>query len=399
MLKLHHLKHCKNTKIFLCGYYMWLFCVVFMCDYYGSFSSTSIRKKSSGLLIQRVRNLVKEKRKIFQQGLHVWQLTFFILLWKSVYKVSNAAITVLLKFLVLFIRMLGRLHMNIPLLCKLAEKIPTNADAAQRFLWSGHDHSFVMYVVCPKCSALYLYKDCVVFRGAQTESKRCQNVLYPNHPHASKRKECGALLLKKIRSGKKSKLIPVKAYPYQPLCASLGRLVCKEGFVEQCEIWRQRQPAVPQGYFGDIYDGQVWHEFGSFLSSLYCYLLTLNVDWFHPFVHTAYSLGAIYLTIQNLPRHIRYKEKNIILIGLIPGPSEPKLSINSYLTPLVEELKEAWDKGMHLTIFNGISVTFRVALFCVSSDIPASRKICGFLGHNAKFGCNKCMKPFEIFTL
>lgn len=28
-------------------------------------------------------------------------------------------------------------------------------------------------------------------------------------------------------------------------------------------------------------------------------------------------------------------------------------------------------------------------------DIPASRKLCGFLGHGATRGCNKCMKQFE----
>ena len=289
--------------------------------------------------------------------------------------------------------------MNIPLQT-LAEDIPTNADTAQRFLWpAGDEQSFIAYVVCPSCDAIYLYKDCVVKRGSKAESRKCKNVLFPNHPHPAKRKECGTILLKKIRSGKKPKLVPFKTYPYQSLYTSLGRLVCKEGFVEQCETWRQRKPAIPQNYFGDIYDGRVWHEYNSdawtsFLSSPYCYLLTMNVDWFQPFVHTMYSVGAIYLTIQNLPRHLRYKEENVMLVGLIPGPSEPSLTINSFLSPLVDELKLAWEKGIWLTIFNGTIVNFRVALSCVSCDIPASRKVCGFLGHNARFGCTKCMKPF-----
>lgn len=195
-------------------------------------------------------------------------------------------------------------------------------------------------------------------------------------------------------------MVPFKAYPYQSLQASLGQLVCQENFVEQCELWRQRQYAVPQDYLGDIYDGRVWHDFAtpvrtSFLSSPYCYLLTLNVDWFQPFLHTNYSVGGVYLTIQNLPRHLRYKEENIMLIGLISGLREPKLTINSYLSPLVEELKLFWEKGVQLTAYNGTRVTFPLALSCISCDIPASRKVCGFLGHNAKYGCNKCMKPFE----
>ena len=53
-----------------------------------------------------------------------------------------------------------------------------------------------------------------------------------------------------------------------------------------------------------------------------------------PFKRTKYSLGAIYGTIQNLLRKMQFKEENVILIGLIPGPKETSLSIDSYLKPL-----------------------------------------------------------------
>ena len=59
-------------------------------------------------------------------------------------------------------------------------------------------------------------------------------------------------------------------------------------------------------------------------------------------VFLEYSVGAIYLVIQNLPRNVRYKKENIILVGIIPGPKEPKGSVNSFLRPLIEELKEFW---------------------------------------------------------
>ena len=128
-------------------------------------------------------------------------------------------------------------------------------------------------------------------------------------------------------------------------------------------------------------------------------MLTINVDWFQPFVHTEYSLGAIYLPIQNLPRELRYKEENVLLVGLLPGPSEPKLSINSYLSPLVAELNEAWVNGMTLKTLHGTNTVFRLALTCVSCDLPASKKVCGFLSHNARYGCNKCMKAFSTPVL
>ncbi len=75
-----------------------------------------------------------------------------------------------------------------------------------------------------------------------------------------------------------------------------------------------------------------------FLQGPFSFLLTVNVDWFQPFSHIQYSVGAIYLTIQNLPRSERYK---VILVGVLPGPHE-----NSYLGPLVEELKLGWSDGI-----------------------------------------------------
>ena len=72
----------------------------------------------------------------------------------------------------------------------------------------------------------------------------------------------------------------------------------------------------------DIYDGDTWDHYSEFLSVPYNYLLILNVDWVCPFEHSCYSVGAIYLTIQNLPISIR-NNPDIILVGIIPGPTEP----------------------------------------------------------------------------
>lgn len=108
-----------------------------------------------------------------------------------------------------------------------------------------------------------------------------------------------------------------------------------------------------------------------------------------------YSVGAIYLIIQNLPRCMRYKRENVILVGLIPGPKEPKLTMNSFLQPLVHELKELWE-GVNIPCPSHPSkyIFIRAALTCCACDIPATRKLCGFVGHNANLGCSKCSKVF-----
>ena len=53
-----------------------------------------------------------------------------------------------------------------------------------------------------------------------------------------------------------------------------------------------------------------------------------------PFEHTTYSVGVIYLVLMNLPRHEHFKTENVILAGIIPGPSEPPRNINTYLSPM-----------------------------------------------------------------
>ncbi len=107
-------------------------------------------------------------------------------------------------------------------------------------------------------------------------------------------------------------------------------------------------------------------------------LFTLNVDWFQ---QTTHSTGVMYLAIQNLPRKERYLCENVIVVGVIPGPKEPKKTMNSFLQPLVDELLQLWE-GVVMKGANGINVLVRGALICVACDIPAARKVCGFLGHD-----------------
>ena len=123
--------------------------------------------------------------------------------------------------------------------------------------------------------------------------------------------------------------------------------------------------------------------------------MTLNVDWFEPFEHGVYSVGAIYLTVQNLPRVDCNRFENIIIVGVISGPKEPSKTINSYFTPLILELKEAWSNGFFIEV-DGVNLYVKLAISCVTCDIPATRKVAGFLSHNATLGCNKCLKQFRV---
>ena len=112
----------------------------------------------------------------------------------------------------------------------------------------------------------------------------------------------------------------------------------------------------------------------------------LNVDWMQPFDHTPYSVGVLYLVLMNLPRNEYFKRQNIFLLGVIPGPNEPRNNINSFLTPLVDELMELWEEGVNLRHSGSLVIheRFRAALLCVACDMPTSKKVCGFTAHNSQ---------------
>lgn len=84
----------------------------------------------------------------------------------------------------------------------------------------------------------------------------------------------------------------------------------------------------------------------------------------------------------------------MILVGVIPGPHEPSLHINSYLEQFVHDLLKLWH-GIEMLTMEGTQ-TIRGAVLCNYSDIPATRKVGGFVGHGARKGCSRCLKFFPV---
>ena len=59
--------------------------------------------------------------------------------------------------------------------------------------------------------------------------------------------------------------------------------------------------------------------------------------------------------------------------------------MNTYLKPLVKELQDLW-KGVEMCVNDD----GRMLTLAVACDLPAGRKICGFLGTSAALGCSRC---------
>ena len=264
--------------------------------------------------------------------------------------------------------------------------------------------SYVEYVVCPHCHRLYDKSDCIVKLPTGERGLKCDFVRYPNHPQCAQRKKCGTELMKKVKVKQRYKLVPRKTYVYYSIIESLRNLIKAPGFLDKCERWRDRD--IPANWLADVYDGKLWKEWMNYSGVPYLevpgnLLLMLNIDWFQPFDHIQYSVGVMYLVIQNLPRSLRFKAENIIIVSTIPGPKEPSCAdLNPYLTCMVNDLLKLWEGVPMQTSSTPLSTRLmRAALVYISSDLPATRKLCGFYGVSAMHGCSKCLKVFPSINL
>lgn len=211
----------------------------------------------------------------------------------------------------------------------------------------------------------------------------------PDHPHTTQREPCGEKLARDVNVvGSKVTVHPSKIYAYRSLKSNLQDLLNVKGF-EDLLINPKELPGSE--YISDFCDGRIWKDFKDIDLSPYFENkrnlgLMLNLDWFNPYDNGEYSLGVIYAVIVNLIREERFKPENTIVFGVIPGPKESSLNINSYLEPIVDELLDIWHNGLTLQRPSGEPVMFKAVVMAASCDVPATRKLCGFLAHNALQG-------------
>lgn len=179
---------------------------------------------------------------------------------------------------------------------------------------------FEKFVVCQSCNSTYSYIDCM---GANGISK-CTYVRYPQHSQKRMRSPCNTPLLRNVKtvSGIQH-LTPVKIFCYKSITETLRQMVQQPGILDLFSKWKERN--IPPGVKADVYDGSVWKSFlkingNEFLWNRYSLGLLINVDWFEPYKHVKYSVGAIYIAILNFPHRLRFRRENMVLVGIIPGP-------------------------------------------------------------------------------
>ena len=80
-------------------------------------------------------------------------------------------------------------------------------------------------------------------------------------------------------------------------------------------------------------------------------ILNARVSRFQSTREGNYSVGAGYIVLNNLPRHLQFLRENICLVLIMPGPKEPTdYALDQMLSPLIEELLELKQGEIHSSL-------------------------------------------------
>lgn len=302
--------------------------------------------------------------------------TKLLLWWQGRYNITNAAVS----FILLMIHGLLLLSRH-----PIHAVVPSTLYHAQK---SSEVNScgYETMVVCPsdECNAVYQFCESFQDRNGIKTTKKCSRKSFRNLCQEN-------LLFTKGLSNNRTSLVPYKTFVFKAPSEWLKEMVQSEKFRELLEKRFSPRPTVEME---DIWDGQLWqkliNEANGFLKEKYDIAFMLFVDWVRPYQRSQYSIGTVYLAALNLPRAERFLKKWMCVVGIIPGPTEPKKHMNTYLKPLVDNLLDLW-RGIEVVVRDlGQTITVRAILLCLSGDTPAIRKVSQFLSYTANKGCNKC---------
>ncbi|XP_026384960.1 uncharacterized protein LOC113280563 [Papaver somniferum] len=195
----------------------------------------------------------------------------------------------------------------------------------------------------------------------------------------------------------KGKKIPHKVLRYFPLKPRLQRLFASRHTADDMR-WHKEHVA-PEGVLRHPADAEAWKHFDlrypQFAEDPRNLRLGLATDGFNPFgnMNNAYSMWPVIVMPYNLPPWKCMKQPFFMMALLIPGKKAPGNDIDVYLRPLIDELKELWEKGVE-TYDASTEKTFRMhaAVLWTINDFPAYGNLSGWStkGYLACPGVKSC---------
>jgi hypothetical protein len=205
-------------------------------------------------------------------------------------------------------------------------------------------------------------------------------------------------------------LKPKRQFAYIPLISQIKALFLNE---EMVKIMGYRAnyntETYKDGFMQDFFDGKLYRDRLSeyvtirgkqldhrYFSGKHDIAFALTTDGVAIFPRqrlggpVAWPIAVINL---NLPPDIRTHLENIIVLGVVPGPTEPK-DIGSFLYPFIIEA-EVLAKGVSIPSYDSLhqqDILLDVHAYTLMAivDIPAGSKLLNVKGQNGRLPCRLC---------
>lgn len=194
--------------------------------------------------------------------------------------------------------------------------------------------------------------------------------------------------------------LPAKYFQYLPIIPRLINMYRHRETVERLAYRSTCRPSSDT--ISDIFDGQhdkrlhrcrvvvdgerLAHRFFSQPTDI---ALGLSSDGFGPFKSRKKTCWPLLAFNYNLKPHIRFRLKNLICLGVIPGPLQPK-DIGSFLRPFIDELEDLARGVPAYDALNNRPFCLHAYLLDCFGDMPAVAKLMYMKGHNGKHPCRAC---------
>ena len=209
--------------------------------------------------------------------------------------------------------------------------------------------------------------DCVIFRdsdaGDYAKLSKCPKCDEDRYEHGTK--------------------IPRKRFKYFPLEERVRRLFSDPKTSQLLQNHTlPNSSTLHSNVITDIHQSEVWKSWysstGIFAGDSRNLSFAICLDGLNPFSREkiSYSVCPMFLTILNLPPHVRRLAGSIMLTGLIPGPREPK-NTDPYVDVLVDDI-------MHLNTLK-IRDGYKHETFSLKADIVLN--VFDYPGQNKVLHC------------
>ena len=106
--------------------------------------------------------------------------TVFLLMFQTVFRISDRAMDILFSFLFTFLKMVGKC-LSSGVIVLFSSRMAHNLAQARK--QAGGRQKFVQYACCPKCHSIYPKEECIVKdRKGNISSASCSYIRFPYTP-------------------------------------------------------------------------------------------------------------------------------------------------------------------------------------------------------------------------